>query len=134
MALLLLLPLLPLVQTSMHTRPPHPIYTLPDSERRPGQTLHELEFEDDEPFWDVELVTDFDVEHALLIGDARGHGGQVKTVFGAVNPTKTWGSVERTVPSYEREDPRMVGLGLEEEWVEGGGGRGWGGGLGAKNF
>merc|ERR1719507_1049719 len=80
---------------------------------------------------DLFLAPNFDVGEAAWGND---HRGQIKTLYTGINPTKTRTVMERTVPSYDKEDPMMVGLGQDEMWEESKGkGRGWGNGIGARH-
>ena len=108
------------------------VFFLPDSERQPGQTLTEVDFEDGDLIWDgVEEDPAFIIEARGKLGDPRG---QIKTLYkGRIDPSRTAGPVERTAPCYDREDPWMVGLGMDEPWDQTAGrGRGWGGGIGGQ--
>jgi hypothetical protein len=101
------------------------VFFLPDSERQPGQTLSEDNFEDGDLIW---VGVEEDPAFISRVGDARG---QLKTLYkGRIDPSRTAGPVERTEPCYDREDPSMVGLGMDEPWDQAvGKGRGWGWGL-----
>ena len=113
-------------------------YFVPDWDRKPEeQTIIEEippEADDMTLIWDVELATDFD-NAADEDDEGDGHdvrAGQLKTKFYRIQPSRTFAPVERTVPSYDSEEPNMVGLGMEEMWSpEVGKGRGRGGGCGA---
>ena len=106
-------------------------YFKPDFARRPEeQTIFE-DLDDREFIWDIALDPDFDV----LEMEKRGndHRMQIKTLYTGINPTKTETVIERTMPCYDKEDPMMVGLGLDHMWNEQEGkGRGWGNGVGAR--
>ena len=107
-------------------------YFKPDYARKPEeQTIFE-DLDDREFIWDITLDPNFDVGEAEMRGN--DHRMQIKTLYTGINPTKTRMVMERTVPSYDKEDTMMVGLGLDEMWDERSGkGRGWGNGIGARH-
>ena len=108
-------------------------FYLPDHARKPHETLHEVDSDDDRDgalIWDsLEGFTvdpSFDLDKASESYDVRN---QVKTVFqGKISPTKTAREILRTEPCYDKEDPLTVGLGLDDQlWDDGKRkGRGWG--------
>ena len=117
-------------------------YFVPDWDRKPEEQtiIEETPPEDPEKdemtlIWDVELATDFDNAGDEDDEGDDGHdarGTQLKTKYYRIHPSRTFAPVERTVPSYDSEEPNMVGLGMEEVWSpEVGKGRGRGGGIGA---
>ena len=107
-------------------------YYKPDYAREPEEQTILEDLDDSEWIWNVALDPHFDVNEAQKSGN--DHRAQIKTLYMGINPTKTTTVMERTVPSYDKEDPMMVGLGLDEMWgEERGKGRGWGNGIGARN-
>ena len=106
-------------------------YYKPDYARQPEEQTILEDLDDREFIWDVTLDPNFDVGEAAWGND---HRGQIKTLYTGINPTKTRMVMERTVPSYDKEDPMMVGLGQDGMWEESKGkGRGWGNGIGARH-
>ena len=107
-------------------------YFKPDYARRPEEQTILEDLDDSEFIWDIELDPNYDVGEAELRGN--DHRMQIKTLYTGINPTKTTVAMEKTVPSYDKEDPMMVGLGLDDMWEEERGkGRGWGNGIGARH-
>ena len=108
-------------------------FYLPDHARKPHETLHEVDSDDDREdalIWDsLEGFTvdpSFNLDEASESYDMRN---QVKTVFqGKVSPTKTAREIRQTEPCYDKEDPLTVGLGLDDQLWDGvkRKGRGWG--------
>ena len=106
-------------------------YYKPDYARKPVEQTILEDLDDSDFIWDITADPNFDMEEEEW---ANGHRMQVKTLYTGINPTKTRTVMERTVPSYDKEDPMMVGLGQDEMWEESKGkGRGWGNGIGAKH-
>ena len=108
-------------------------FYLPDHARKPHETLHEVNSDDDEEdalIWEgmegFTVDSSFDLDKASDSYDARN---QVKTVFqGKVSPTKPAREIHQTEPCYDKEDPLTLGLGLDDQLWDGGirKGRGWG--------
>ena len=108
-------------------------FYLPDHARKPFETLHEVNSDDDEEdalIWDgLEGFTvdpSFDLDKATDSYDARN---QVKTMFqGKISPTKSARQIQQTEPCYDKEDPLTLGLGLDDQLWDGARrkGRSWG--------
>ena len=106
-------------------------YFKPDYARQPEEQTILEDFDEGEFIWDISPDPDFDVTQESW---GNGHRMQIKTLYTGISPTKTRKVMERTVPSYDKEDPMMIGLGLDEMWEESKGkGRGWGNGIGARH-
>ena len=106
-------------------------FYLPDHARKPQETMHEVNSDDDEEdtlIWasieGFEVDPGFDLDQASQSYDARN---QVKTVFpGKISPSTTAREIHQTEPCYDSEDPLAVGLGLDRLWDGAKGkGRGW---------
>ena len=108
-------------------------FYLPDHARKPHETLHEVNSDDDEEdalIWEgmegFTVDSSFDLDKASDSYDARN---QVKTVFqGKISPTKPAREIHQTEPCYDKEDPLTLGLGLDDQLWDGAirKGRGWG--------
>ena len=108
-------------------------FYLPDHARKPHETMHEVNSDDDEEdalIWEgregFTVDSSFDLDKASDSYDVRN---QVKTVFqGKISATKTARSILQTEPCYDKEDPLTLGLGLDDQLWDGAKrkGRGWG--------
>ena len=108
-------------------------FYLPDHARKPHETVHEVNSDDDEEdalIWEGKegftVDPSFDLDKASDSYDVRN---QVKTVFqGKISATKPARAILHTEPCYDKEDPLTLGLGLDDQLWDGaiGKGRGWG--------